>query len=578
MSGSSTLRNAKLNIQVGFLDIPLESLFERQRKPEQALITPKIAPPDLGDSLEVEPVEALALQELIRQADSGRVRVSIPLPKKKLAIGPMSIDLSAGHAAVIELEVDTARVLRKKTKGTIEPPIPLPLGLTFVGLYLNEHGEVIADIAGFPDVNLARWSRQVPQIPSTLDGVLDLLFPGAPETEAEEGEGATEGKEAPKEEKEEDFDLSGLTVEARAVRPRCAEALHLGSLGEVMLGPKTEIDVEYGATELVIRGHFHVDRALLEGKGFRLEGVSLEGDAEWRLFGPEGAKEMSLTVTGASAQIERAEVTVDGGSLLFSASTLDDVAVRFNAGADPDLAVEVGHLTSELVAGTLFFDVGDAPVRAELTPMRAAGTLAFAQGRLTFDLGLDGVGLRVPQATADLGLVRVDVTELAAVGRGRVSGATDGAVAFSGSLEAQADVASSHLLLGQLGATLAPGSRAKVGVTEIEADRGGLRALIASAELDLKLRSGSVPLGADGAVRFSEGAEGVLVLETVALTKDQRWPYVEGQVRIDARSDPVSIDELVDLSRGNGHVSARVTLDPGGHLCLSDLELDLTTE
>ena len=214
----------------------------------------------------------LALRELIRQANSGRVQVTIPLPRSKLSLGPLSLDLTGGHAAVIELEVEGARVLRKKTKGTIDPPISLPLGLTFAGLYLNEHGEVIADISSFPDVNLSRWSAQVPQIPATLDRVLDLLFP----EEEKEAPEATETSEAPGS-SEDALDLSGLVVVAHDVRPRCAEPLSLG-VGQVMLAEDTCIDVEYGPSGLVIRGRAAVKDAHLEGQGFNLHGVSAQGE------------------------------------------------------------------------------------------------------------------------------------------------------------------------------------------------------------------------------------------------------------------------------------------------------------
>ena len=230
-----TLRNAELSFRAGPIDVPLEPLVGKRSKGEHArdLVAPKLSPPNVSESFEMEPVRELALRELIRQADAGKVRVMIPLPKQKLSIGPVSLDLTAGHSAVIELEVDTARVLRKKTKGTIEPPIRMPLGLSFQGLYLNEHGEVIADIANFPDVNLSRWSDQVPQIPSTLDEVLDLLFPDKSDQESKASNESKESKEPSSkgEKRGEPIDFSGLTVEARSVQPRCVEALDLGHVG-----------------------------------------------------------------------------------------------------------------------------------------------------------------------------------------------------------------------------------------------------------------------------------------------------------------------------------------------------------
>src|SRR5687768_4535422 len=105
----TTLRNAELSFRAGNVDIPLER-FVRKRNGSRDLIAPKIAPLDVGASFEMESVRELALRELIRQADSGKVRVAIPFSRQKLSIGPLSIDLTAGHAAVIDLEIDTARV------------------------------------------------------------------------------------------------------------------------------------------------------------------------------------------------------------------------------------------------------------------------------------------------------------------------------------------------------------------------------------------------------------------------------------------------------------------------------------
>ncbi len=344
------LRNAELSFRAGLIEVPLEPLVSRGSSGEGSrdLVAPKIAAPDLADSLEMEPVRQLALRELIRQADSGKVRVAIPLPKQKLSVGPVSLDLTAGHAAVIELEVDTARVLRKKTRGTIEPPIRMPLGLSFQGLYLNDYGEVIADIANFPDINLSRWSDQVPQIPSTLDQVLDLLFPEKPP--AEEAPPPAEEKA----DKPEPIDLSGLTVEARAVQPRCVEPLDLGEVGLVMLGKETKIDVEYSRTALIIRGHAHLERSHIAGRGFSLEGVSAAGDGEWRLFGEDGNKEMYLGVSDAWVRAERARVSLgEDGELVFGPTVLSGVEIVVRSGFEPELSLSAEHLTSELAGGRI---------------------------------------------------------------------------------------------------------------------------------------------------------------------------------------------------------------------------------
>ena len=138
------------------------------------------------------------------------------------------------------------------------------------------------------------------------------------------------------------------------------------------------------------------------------------------------------------------------------------------------------------------------------------------------------------------------------------------------------DLASSHLLLGNLGATLAPGSRGTIRVTEVEVDRQGLSGLIASAALELRLRSGSIPIGPRSVVRFSAGAAGTVELQRVALATGQRWPYIEGKFSVEAGSDPVAIEELFELPAGRAKVQAGLTLEPSGHLRFTNLEMNLS--
>jgi hypothetical protein len=561
-----TLRNAELSFRAGHIDVPLEPLVGKRKRTEgRDLKAPSFAAPELGKSFAMEPVREVALRELIRQADSGRVRVTLPLPKQKFSVGPVSLDLTAGHAAVIELEVDTARVLRKKTKGTIQPAVRMPLGLKFQGLYLNEHGEVIADIENFPDINLTRLSDQVPQIPSTLDQMLDLLFPEKKPAKPSGGE--------PK--KGESLDLSGMTIEARSVQPRCIEPLDLGQTGRVMLGKTTQLDVEYSQTALVIRGRAHIEKAQLAGRGFVFEGVTASGDGEWRLVGRDGAKEMQLLFESGTVRAEKAKISFgDDGELSFGNAELSGVKIVFRTGADPELTLIADHLAGELEGGRIGFKVGGQPAVAELAPARARGRIAFEKGQVAFTLDVEGAQVTVPQLTADLGLVRLDVTQLVARGSGQLAGSSE-EVTFSGELEAAADVASSHLMLGDLGATLAPGSRGTIRVTEVAVDRSGLSGLIASAALELRLHSGSIPIGPRSVVRFSAGAQGTVELGRVALSTGQRWPYIDGRFRVEAGSDPVAIEELLELPPGKAKVQARLTLEPSGHLMLSNLEMNL---
>jgi hypothetical protein len=260
---------------------------------------------------------------------------------------------------------------------------------------------------------------------------------------------------------------------------------------------------------------------------------------------------------------------------VFGPTSLGDVEIVVRSGAQPELTLMAETISTELVSGKMQLSVGSKPAVVHLAPARASGKAMYARSKLTFDLAVEGASATVPQMTADLGLVELDVTQLSARGSGRLSGSTD-ELSFSGDLEATADVASSHLLLGELGATLAPGSRGSIRVTELAADAHGLIGMIASATLQLRLHSGSIPLGPRAVLRFSGGAEGTVDLHTLALGAGQRWPYVDGTVRLEAGSDPVAIENLVEVPAGRAKVQARLTLDPTGHLVLSDLDMNLS--
>lgn len=268
-----TVEGAELSLVAQRVEIPLFSAGAPAA--EGGSVPPRVGAPELKGELELRPVRDLALREILSHAESGRATVRLPLPARTFKVGPFSLEIPAGTQAVIELEVERAAIVRESVRGTLEPPIALPLGISFRGLYLDDAGCIIADIASFPDVNLSKLSERVPRIPGTLDELLSLLFD---REERPEGEEAREG-----------FDATGLQVSARDVVPR-AEVFHLGDAGDVLVGEDTRLDVDFAEDELSVRGRLDMRRATLHGAGFYVDGVRGEGTLTFRVHGLGGVR------------------------------------------------------------------------------------------------------------------------------------------------------------------------------------------------------------------------------------------------------------------------------------------------
>ena len=251
--------------------------------------------------------------------------------------------------------------------------------------------------------------------------------------------------------------------------------------------------------------------------------------------------------------------------------------VRFKSEAQDGFTVVAERAVAQLDHGSFVLKIGDDPVRVELFPMILKGRLEW-DGRLVFDVHVGDAGLEIGAARADLGLLDLAVDGLTAQGSGRFQGLSNGRMAFSGRLEARADMTGTELALGELGATLADGSSGALHVTELVLDRGRIAGLNASADLTLALASGSIPLGPGSVVRFSQGAVGVAKFARVTLQPGATWPLVEGKVQIEAQSDPVALGDLLEIPRGRGALNTGLTLDPTGHLSLTDLEMNLSAE
>lgn len=564
MPNTSRLRGAELSFFAERVDIPLARIGASMATGGGAkLERPEIGTPRVSDELEIGAVRELALKEILRHADSGRARVRLKLPARSFRVGPLSIELREGTEAIIDLEVKHAQILRETTKGTLEPPISLPLGMTFRGLYLSDDGDVIADIANFPDVNLSQLTSRVPRIPATLDDVLALVFEERPPARDDDAASS--------------FDASGLFVEARDVVPR-AEAFHLGDAGEIVLGPDTRLDVDFSAEGLAVRGRVQVLDAHVRGVGFAVFGLAATGTVSWQLEGLAKDGDMRLDATCFEARATRASLALRDGSRVelgpssIGRSTVELVrtagGMRFTARGE--------DLHGALESGAVVARIGDRPTTVALGPTSLRGELSVSQSHVEADLVLDGAEATCRDLQLHLGLADVAASLVTARATGQLKAGTDFGVAFSGELAVHADVQSGFAHLGELHARLEPGSDADLRITEIAASEDGLDAIVANGGLRLRFHSGQLPLGRTSAVRFSSGAAGTLSLDSVELRPGQRWPHIRGRGHVEAGSDPALLyGELVQLPKGRAAVDGGFSVDENGHLTLLGLSMVL---
>lgn len=564
MSNTSRIHGAELSFFAERIDIPLSALADTVRAvgSNEALDSLSIEAPKVSDELEIAAVRELALKEILHHAESGRARVRLKLPARNFRVGPLSFELREGTEAIIDLDVRHAEIRRETTRGTIEPPIALPLGMTFRGLYLSDEGDVLADIAGFPDLNLSQLTTKVPRIPATLDELLALLFDDRVETGDEPA-----------------FDPNDLVVEARDVVPR-AEAFSLGDAGMLVLGPETRLDVDYATSGLSVRGRVQLLDAHLRGNGFALEGLAGEGTLTWRLDGLHAAAAMHLDVTCFEARAGHASVTLkDGSHVELGPSSLGRSSLELSRASDGfRFHARLGDLEASLVTGAVMTRIGQRPARVELRPTLLRGTASLSQHHFEGDLLLDGaeVFARDVVLAAGVGELRTSLVHASASGQLKVG--TDFGVAFTGELLARADVESGAARLQELEARLDRGSDAELRITQLAASEDGLDAVVASGNLRVRLSSGQVPLGPKGALRFSSGAAGTLTFDAVELHPGRRWPRIRGRVHVEAESDPTVLGSgLVALPRGLATVDGAFTHDDDGRLALEDLSLVLRT-
>jgi len=573
-----SLDGVELSLRIGSVRVPLEPLT---REPPTAakgagtapqakgaeLRAPRIEAPEFAKTFQLQPMQKIALQELLQKARSADVKIILPLPRQVVGSGVAKLDLTSGHDAIISLHVEDRIILRDETRGTIQPAVDLPLGVAFNGLYLSDDGDVKAELDNFVDINLSRWSKRVPQIPRRIDELLSMIFDRPKRDDDEKSKSK--------------LDLSELRVEARHVEPRAEAVLDLGPMGRAGFGPETLLDIDWSREKLSIRGRAHVADGHVEGKGFAASKINGQCQIEVTMTGPKGARHLEVTVHDLDLHVDSGiVVTPNGSRIVLGEARVDDgdIEVSISPEHGVEVSAHLAHIHGLVDGGVISFKIADEATTLKISPTRIDGGIQVDGRRIALDIGVDAGQLTIDRTEAHLGLVDLDLTEVVAGGKGHLTGATDAGFLFTGALETRANAAGTRFHLEGASGELAPGSRARLVVRELFVAPDGLQSLEADGAVAIRLHSGRVPLGSAAALEFVDGAEGKATLRSLEVARGRPWPIVDVGIEVIAGSAPFTLGQLVDLPSGHAVVSADVSLDGEGVLSVADAAVTLAID
>lgn len=580
--GVPSVSGVRLALGATRLRFPLEAMKRRRRDTDvSGLRPPRIGAPRVSDELELKPIRDIALREIISHADSGTARVYLPLVGTKIRKGLFSIEIPDGAQAVIDVVVQNGRILRDRehTKGDIVPDISLPLGLKFRGVFLDDDGSLIADIARFPNINLSWLNVAKLRVPETLDGLLDILFRDR-ETEADDDLSSSDpgddgddnsGASVP-------VQLRHLRVEARDVEPR-ERPLALGEAGEISLGAETRLDIDVSEDALEIGGHVDIPNAELSGAGFSVRGLTASGEGSAALQRGDD-RELVLEFRCREASVVGATVELlDGSHLEFGDSVAEDVDIAITrAGGEVHFHVATKAFKGKLTGGVLMTWIGRKVHPLQLSEMEIEGAVAVSDKHFDVDVEVRGARIEAHGVSMPLGLAYLDIGALDASGSGRLRAGTEYGYAFSGSLAVNAVLSGGKFYAGPASARFVEGTRIALQLTRA-GGRERLHEIEASGTIEAALASGSIPITARSRLKFSRGATGTVALHSIKLDPGDTWPRIEAGAQLTAAADAFALEDWMEFPAGVVSVEIpSIVLEEDGDLVLEEVSVELSTE
>lgn len=551
---ATELRGGRVVVEADHFAVDLDALAARvSSKSKEARL-----PPDLAghlDKLKSTKVSVagasdvavdksgVSLKKILAVADSGRAKVSIPLVPQTVRIGPFALEIEVGAHVVLELVVAPGGVIeRKETRGRLEPSLKLPLGVAVNGVYVDDSGNIVADLKGVPDLNLSLLALRGLRVPPTLDDLLALVFrdDAAREPDAKEPKEPKEGKS----DSDAYIDFGGIEVLAKDVRVK-AGALDIGAGVVVDAGEGTRLDIAWSKGVLRIDGRVDVKQAHLTQPSFALDGV--RGSARIALVVDvvgDGGVDVSLDDVSAhvgAAHVEVGHSVVDVDAVGTKAPA--QVRVKTGGGQPPRFSADLPGLVGTLRGGRIVVDVADRAVPISLRPGKVEGAVFVSEQRHKIDVVVDNVGVVVDdvavRAPRDQPLVTFAVSQAAARATGRLVAANDSGVAFSGAISVDAVLKDAIVDVGPVHAE-GSGS-AHVVVDDVAVVPGvGIELLRMKGDVELTLRAGRVPLFASS-LEVLPGARAKVGITCVELSAEHK-PIVEGNIDVDASAAAAVID------------------------------------
>lgn len=551
----------------GWLARRAQSAASPQQSPTDASAAPRVNMGLAGgDSVGVEKLRKIKLQEVLGLVFHGQATVRVPLVPRTLGLGPFSVSVVAGQQMVVRFAVEAGLVPRNAARGTVEPPVALPLGVGFNGIRLGRDGALVADISRFPDLNLSELVLKGRKIPEGLRDTLEMVFSDRPSSGASSGE----PKSAPL------VDTKGIRVQAVNVVPR-PEPLVLGENTRLNLGADTLLDITWADNELHVRGLVCLADAVVGGTGFHLEGVTGRGQADLRMVFAEGRKTMELTVTDLDATITRGVVDRANGTQLVLGPLQTRggrLTLQRHQGQPQHLTVDFPDVEGRLEGGHVMALLNDNPLRVDVMPTALRGSLRVHNGEVEVKADVLHGGLAATDIELPLDVAHLGVEKLTADVGGQVSYVSGEGLQFDGQLAVHANVGNGTVGASGAQAALAQGTRLELNVAHLATRQNGL-ALRGSGVLNARLRQGHVPLPGGATLQFSQGAQARLVLDTLTLTPESP-PQLDAQLHLVARSDPVSLGRSLALPAGQAHVAVEgISVGPEGVLRMRGIRVEL---